>query len=42
MDELNTKLMSKTEELIDRQNKWMESTEALRKKEDELKKMESW
>lgn len=41
IDELNSKLMSKTEELMDRQTKWMEATEALRKKEDEVKKMEN-
>lgn len=41
MEELNGKLLSKTEELMDRQTKWMEVTESLRKKEDELKKQET-
>ncbi len=41
MEELNGKMMSKTEELMDRQTKWMEVTESLRKKEDEIKKQES-
>lgn len=41
MEELNSKLMSKQDELIDRQSKWMEVTETLRKKEDEMKKTEA-
>lgn len=41
VDDLNSKVVSKTEELMDRQTKWMEVTEALRKKEDELKKTEN-
>lgn len=41
MNELSGKLTSKQDELIDRQTKWMEVTEALRKKEDDVKEMES-
>ena len=33
--------MSKTEELVDRQTKWMDVTEELRKKQDEMKKTEN-
>lgn len=32
--------MSKQEEIIDKQTKCMEATEGLRKKEDEVKKLE--
>lgn len=32
--------MSKQEEIIDKQTKCMDATEALRKKEDEVKKLE--
>ena len=40
VEELSNKLMSKQEELIDKQTKCMDATEALRKKEDEVKKLE--
>lgn len=40
VDELSGKLMAKQDEIIDKQTKCMDATEALRKKEEEMKKME--
>ena len=41
MEDLSNRLMSKQDELVERQRKFMEITDSLRKKEDEIKKLEN-
>ncbi len=40
MEELQTKLVAKTEELMEAQKTWMEVRESLRKTEDEVQRKE--